>query len=251
MNMEDNKKQDLNSSAKIRKKRINENGENSFHGFSLSYLCSMGKNCGQILEKVCKLYQRYGIKSVTMDDVAKHLCISKKTLYENFTDKEDLVTQVMLMEHNRWFGILRGNQSRGPNAIMELFEVYKVLKEMFRHYNPSMEYDLRKYYPDLSLKLREVRRKMIFEAGYRNMTRGKKEGLYRRDLNSRIIAKLHLFKVENMLDSDMFSIGELTSFKVFHEIFVYHMNGIMSPKGRFFFEDNFKTFRDQPDAQPS
>lgn len=211
----------------------------------------MGKNCRQILEIVCKIYERYGIKSVTMDDVAKHLCISKKTLYEYFTDKKDLVTQVMLMEHERWFGILRENEAKGHNAIEELFEVYKVLKEMFRHYNPSMEYDLRKYYPDLSMKLREIRRKMIYESGYRNMTRGKKEGLYRKELNSKIIAKLHLFKWENMVDSDMFSIPELTSFKVFHEIFVYHMNGIMSPKGRFFFEKNFKKFRNQPDDQRS
>jgi AcrR family transcriptional regulator len=211
----------------------------------------MGLNCTQILEKVCKLYQRYGIKSVTMDDVAKNLCISKKTLYEYFADKEDLVAQVMLMEHSRWFEVLNEVGRKEHNAVEELFEVYKVLKRMFRDYNPSMEYDLRKYYPDLSMNLREVRRKMIYDSGYRNMTKGKKEGLYRKDLNSKIIARLHLFKVENMVDSDMFSIGELTSFKVFHEIFVYHLNGILSPKGRFFFEENFKKFRDQLENQHS
>lgn len=188
---------------------------------------------------------------MTMDDVARNLCISKKTLYEHFTDKEDLVAQVMLMEHARWFEVLNEIGKKELNAVEELFEVYKVLKRMFRDYNPSMEYDLRKYYPDLSMKLREVRRKMIYDSGYRNMTKGKKEGLYRKDLNSKIIARLHLFKVENMVDSDMFSIGELTSFKVFHEIFVYHLNGILSPKGRFFFEDNFKKFRDQLENQPS
>jgi AcrR family transcriptional regulator len=202
----------------------------------------MGNRIGQILERVRKLYQSYGIKSVTMDDVANKLCISKKTLYEHFRDKEDLVRQVMLNEHSRWFEVLKEVESHNLNAIEELFEVYKVLKEMFREYNPSMEYDLRKYYPDLSMKLREIRRKMILESGYRNMAKGKREGLYRKDLNSKIIARLHLLKIENMIGSDMFSIGELTSFKVFHEIFVYHLNGIMSPKGRFFFEENFRKF---------
>jgi len=211
----------------------------------------MGLNGRQILEKVCKIYQRYGIKSVTMDDVAKTLCISKKTLYEHFSDKEDLVAQVMMMEHARWFEVLDVIGKKELNAVEELFEVYKVLKRMFRDYNPSMEYDLRKYYPDLSVKMREVRRKMIYDSGYRNLTKGKKEGLYRKDMNAKIIARLHLFKVENMVDSDMFSIGELTSFKVFHEIFVYHLNGILSPEGRLFFEKNFNRFRDQLGVQPS
>ncbi len=208
----------------------------------------MGKSYSQILGEVCKLYRRYGIKSVTMDDVAKHLCISKKTLYEFFSDKEDLVGKVMLMEHTRWFEVLKAIDAKKLNAIEELFEVYKVLKQMFRDYNPSMEYDLRKYYPDLSMKLREERRKMILESGYRNMTKGKREGLYRKDLHAMIIAKLHLLKVENMVDSDMFTIKELTSFAVFHEIFVYHLNGIMSPKGRQFFEEQFRKYAEQPEA---
>lgn len=211
----------------------------------------MGKRIIQILEQVRRLYQSYGIKSVTMDDVANKLCISKKTLYEHFTDKEDLVRQVMLNEHTRWFEVLKDVETQNLNAIEELFEVYKILKRMFREYNPSMEYDLRKYYPDLSLKLRGVRRKMILESSYRNLTKGKKEGLYRKDLNSKILARLHLLKIENMIDSDMFTIGELTSFKVFHEILVYHLNGIMSPKGRFFFEENFRKFRATDDNQPS
>jgi TetR/AcrR family transcriptional regulator, cholesterol catabolism regulator len=209
----------------------------------------MGNRISQILEQVRRLYQSYGIKSVTMDDVANKLCISKKTLYEYFTDKEDLVRQVMLNEHTRWFEVLKETERGDLNAIEELFEVYKILKRMFREYNPSMEYDLRKYYPDLAAKLRTIRRKMILESGYRNMTKGKREGLYRKDLNSKIIARLHLLKIENMIDTDMFSIGELTSFKVFHEIFVYHLNGIMSPKGRFFFEENFRKFNADTDRQ--
>ena len=150
----------------------------------------MGNRAGQILDQVSGLYHRYGIKSVTMDDVAKHLCISKKTLYEYFADKEDLVGQVMQREQERWFCLMREIDRPGLNAIEELFEVYKVLKRMYRDYNPSVEFDLRKYYPSLSKKLQMIRRKMIFESVHRNLIKGKKEGLYRRDLHSEIIAKL-------------------------------------------------------------
>jgi AcrR family transcriptional regulator len=197
-----------------------------------------------ILIKVSKMYRRYGIKSVTMDDVAKHLGISKKTLYGHYRDKEDLVKKVLMKEHERQFEYFNDIESRGLNAIEEFFEAYKLLKDMFREYHPSMEYDLRKYYPDLYFKVREIRRKRIYESSYRNMNKGKKEGLYRADLNSRIIAKLHVLRIETLFDTDLFTLEEVTTFKVFHEIFMYHLNGIMSAEGRKFIAANLKKFRD-------
>jgi hypothetical protein len=196
-----------------------------------------------ILEQVRRLYHRYGVKSVTMDDVAKHLCISKKTLYEYFTDKEDLVSQVVLMDNSNRNKFFQEIKNRELNAIEELFEVYRMINTMFRDYNSSMEYDIHKYYPDLFSKVKDIRRKKMYETMYNNMNKGKREGLYRKDLNSKIIARLHVFKVENMFDNDIFTMEELVSFKVFNEVFVYHMQGIMSAKGRSFFEKNFNRLK--------
>ncbi|MCX6252520.1 MAG: TetR/AcrR family transcriptional regulator [Bacteroidetes bacterium] len=193
-----------------------------------------------IVGHVSKLYQRYGIKSVTMDDVARHLCISKKTLYEHFKDKEDLVSRVLLQEYEKRGGYYTQIEKRNLNAVEELLEVYKLIHTMFMDYNPSMEYDIRKYYPDLHTRFREIRRKRIFESAYRNLNKGKKEGLYRKDINSKVIAKLHVFRVENMFENDLFSIEEITSLKVFHQLFFYHLHGILSEKGQVFFEKNFR-----------
>lgn len=196
-----------------------------------------------ILQQVGKLYQRYGIKSVTMDDVAKHLGISKKTIYEHFNDKEDLVSNVMMMYDDHHCNFLKTIVDQKSNAIEQLFEVYKMLNAMFKDYNPSMEYDLRKYYPDLFMKIKEIKRKRMFESVFNNLNKGKTEGLYRKELNSKIIAKLHVFKTESLFDKDMFTQEELTSFKIFHEIFVYHLQGILSHEGRSFFEINFDKFK--------
>ena len=174
-----------------------------------------------------------------MDDVAKHLSISKKTLYQYFTDKEDLVSNIVLMEHSNRTLFFREIKNKKLNAIEELFEVYRMINIMFRDYNSSMEYDIHKYYPDLYSKVKEIRRKKMYDTMYGNMNKGKKEGLYRKDLNSKIIARLHVFKVEHMFDNEIFSIEELASVKVFNEVFVYHMHGIMNEKGRAFFEKNF------------
>jgi len=217
-------------------------GENRFHDQFL-YLCQMNLKALNILKQVRRLYQRYGIKSVTMDDVAKHLGISKKTLYEHFTDKEDLVRNVFKFEHDHWAGFLGAIEDKKLNAIEELFEVYKMINAMFREFNPSMEYDLRKYYPDLFIQVKEVRRKRMFESVFDNLNKGKKEGLYRKELNSKIIAKLHVFRTESFFDNDMFTQEEILSFKMFHEVFVYHLQGILNNDGRVFFETNFDKFK--------
>lgn len=192
-----------------------------------------------ILEQVRRLYYRYGIKSVTMDDVAKHLCISKKTLYKYFNDKEELVRNIVLLDYNNRNKFFREIKNRELNAIEELFEVYRMINTMLRDYNASMEYDIHKYYPELYSKVKEIRRKKIYDTMYNNMNKGKKEGLYRKELNSKIIARLLVFKVENMYDNNIFTMEELVSVKVFNEVFVYHLQGILNTKGRTFFEKNF------------
>ena len=196
-----------------------------------------------ILAKVRRLYQRYGIKSVTMDDIAAQLNISKKTIYEYFTDKEDLVQHVLMFELENRSNELNAIEKQNYNAIEELFEVYKMINAMFREYNPAMEYDVRKYYPDLFMNIKVIRRKRMYESSYNNMNKGKGEGLYRKELNSKIIAKLHVFRTENLFDNDMFTQEELTSFKMFHEVFIYHLHGILSHEGRTFFENNFDKFK--------
>lgn len=80
-----------------------------------------------IIQQVSALYQKYGIKSVTMDDVARHLGISKKTLYEFFTDKEDLVSHVLSYEMDQLIENVSKRTANSLNAIEELFEVYKMI----------------------------------------------------------------------------------------------------------------------------
>jgi len=202
-----------------------------------------------ILEQVRRLYHRYGIKSVTMDDVAKHLYISKKTLYAYFADKEDLVRNIVLLDNANRNQFFQEIEKKELNAIEELFEVYRMINTMFKDYNASMEYDIHKYYPDLFAKVKEIRRKKMFDTMFNNMNKGKKEGLYRKELNSKIISRLLVFKVENMFDNDFFTMEELSSVKVFNEVFVYHLQGIMNEKGRAFFDQNITRLKAEKEQQ--
>ena len=184
-----------------------------------------------ILEKVSMLYRKYGIKSITMDDVAEELGISKKTLYHYVSDKKDLVQKVV--EHVRHcnFVSMVNKPVNGRNAIEDLIEVSLHLNKVMKDHSPSYDYDLKKYYPDIFRDLMMARRKLMYESMLANIRKGKKEGLYRKELDEEIIAKLHLLRIENLQESGIFREVEMRSPKFFQEIFVYHIHGLATDKG--------------------
>lgn len=202
----------------------------------------MNDELKEILYKVRELYMRYGIKSITMDDVASNLGISKKTLYKYVCDKDDLVGKVLDLEIELQGTEMNCSRSEGLNAIEQLLMVSKIINSKLKQINPATEYDLRKYYPTHFHRLVKARREHVYSKIIENIRRGKEEGLYRLDLNEDIIAKLQLSRVENIVDNDVFSINEFTSDKFFHEIFVYHIRGISNERGIAFLEEKLKNF---------
>ena len=191
-----------------------------------------------ILIKVSELFRRYGIKSITMDDVAKELGISKKTLYQYVEDKTDLINKLMDFEIEGseicFDRILKTRQ----NAIEELFEVNRFITSMMKRYTLSFDYDLKKYYPEIYQRIFAERRKKIYEAALANFKKGKAEGLYRQELNEEILTKLHVSRMENLYSSSLFSMEEINAGDVFKEMFNYHIRGIANEKGIKFLEKN-------------
>jgi TetR/AcrR family transcriptional regulator, cholesterol catabolism regulator len=194
-------------------------------------LMDMNEELKNILEKVKVLYFRYGIKSVTMDDVARELGISKKTLYQYVVDKNDLVAKVMDLEIDDNCGSLTHLFNDSLNAIEQLFEAHRFINKAMKEYTPVSDYDLKKYYPDIYRKLHQVRRDQMYTRILENIKKGKAEGLYRADLNEEIIAKLHVSRFENVFDTEIFSNEEKTSYRVFYEFFIYHIRGIANENG--------------------
>jgi len=188
------------------------------------------------------LYRRYGIKSVTMDDVASHLGISKKTLYEHFQDKEDIVMQVLNLQYEQRCAMMESVIGQNLDAVAEMFGIFSRVREMFRENNPSMEYDVRKYYPDLYNRFRKMHREWMCSLIQSNLEKGKKDGLYRRELNIGIISRLFVSRIEITPENDLFSAEEIMSKEVLYEVFVYHLFGILSDKGRKAFKTGLATY---------
>lgn len=207
----------------------------------------MNDDLKNILLKVHELYMKYGIKSITMDDVASELGISKKTLYQFVTDKDDLVgkfidneIELRQEEISKCFKI-------GFNAIEELVEISIFMNKMMRDQNPATENDLRKYYPHHYQKTVKTRRERMYKYVLLNLKKGKEEGLYREDMNEEVIAKLYLSRSENIHFSELFTIEEFTSIKLFVEILTYHVRGIATEKGISVLEKKIKELETNDD----
>ncbi|MCX6258277.1 MAG: TetR/AcrR family transcriptional regulator [Bacteroidia bacterium] len=183
------------------------------------------------MKKVKDLYQKYGIKSITMEDVSRELGISKKTLYQYVSDKNELVNKIIDYEISIRAEGMDAIEHMNLNAIEELIEYNKNINIMLREYNPSMEYDLKKYYPDAFARIREIRRQRMYEKVLANMKKGKAEGIFRADLNEEIIARLYVSRTDNLFGDELFSINESTSNKFSLEVFIYHIRGIANKNG--------------------
>ena len=200
----------------------------------------MNEELKNILVKVGCLYKKYGIKSITMDDVSRELGISKKTLYQYVQDKNELVAQVIDLGMEKQIVVFNELFCKGLNAIDELFEVNKMVAQMIKQHNASEDYDLKKYYPDQYQKMHKIRREQIYNHILTNLKNGKKEGLYRVEMNEEIIAKVQLMRIENTFDNQIFNDDELLSQQAFLEIFIYHIRGIASEKGIKILEQKLK-----------
>jgi len=184
-----------------------------------------------IAQKVYALYSKYGIKSITLDDIAREMGLSKKTLYQYFTDKNELVYAVFSYEKEHRMGCMGEIFSRKMNAIEETFAINRYVADMMKDFNPAMEYDLKKYYPDLYEKRRDAIIMNMYQRQLDNLNRGMKEGLYRNDITPEYIARLFILRMVNVHEVPCFDKSDFFGPAFFREIFVYHIRGLASEKG--------------------
>jgi AcrR family transcriptional regulator len=185
----------------------------------------------EIVTRVKEMYFRYGIKSVTMDDVARELSISKKTLYQHFSDKEKLVEAVVQLLLSEKIDIIDELIKGCSDAVSEMFAIHQFMDNMSRDHSYAMENDLRKYYPTQFNQIVSTKRERIYRIGKENIERGQQTGYYRAEVNAELIAKTNLMRFESSMESCIFTCEELLSQDFFTEILIYHVRGIATAKG--------------------
>ena len=203
----------------------------------------MDKKFTEIVDRVLHLYIKCGVKSITMDDVAHELSISKKTLYLYVKDKADLVDKVIEYQLGQHRCEIANIDTNNINAIDVLIRASKFVCTQFKNMNSSVSYDLQKYYPASWNKIVEYRSTHIYEHIRNNMQQGIQQGLYRDDLNIDIISHLYVMKMEEVFlrppENDI--LAKYTSEEIFNTMFHYHIRAIANKKGIEYYENKIKT----------
>lgn len=198
------------------------------------------------VEQVGEMYLRHGIRSITMDDVASEIGISKKTLYQYFKDKAELVNQVVchfLMKDDCY----HAQEDPSLNAIDRLFWIRKHVFKMMKVVHNNLEYDLKKSYPEVYKKITDYKRHRIYEDNFSIMEQGKKEGLFRTEVDSDFIAKLTVGRILLVFNSDhgVFTDEDVRNIDLFDKVLDYHFHGICTETGLQYFKKQLNNVQNE------
>ncbi|QXP72842.1 TetR/AcrR family transcriptional regulator [Tenacibaculum sp. HL-MS23] len=185
----------------------------------------------KIINKAGEMFLSLGFKSITMDDIAKELGISKKTLYKYFSNKAALVDASTEAVHNTINDTINKIKEHGYNAIEEEFAVKAIFKEMFKNAKTSPMFQLKKYYPETYTSLIEREVCMFRDCNVDNLKKGIAQGFYRGGLNIDLIVNFYFTLIFGVFDSEMYG-GEMQELiKIEYQILEYHIRAIATDKG--------------------
>lgn len=191
----------------------------------------MDEKFSEILLKSSEVFMRYGLKSVTMDDIAREIKVSKKTIYKYVKDKSDLLCNVMQGNCTCDVMVIDEILDLKLNAIDEIIEIGRYVAGQLKMMHPSIHYDMEKYYPEVWQLFETHKTNYLYGCVADNMARGIKEGLYRDNLNIEIMVKLYLSKIDLVFDATIFPPNKFNFVEVYIELLRYHIKGIASDNG--------------------
>ena len=185
----------------------------------------------RISQKANDLFRRYGFKSITMDEIATQLGASKKTIYQYFSDKDELVQAVVKQTIDYAQQTCDNNRLNSKDAVHELFQAMDFVQQIFSGMNPAMMYDLEKFHP-LSYRIfLDHKNKYLYEMIRANLKRGIAEELYRPEINIDIIARFRLEAMMIAFNQDVYPASKFNLIDLHTAIIEHFLFGVASLKG--------------------
>lgn len=181
--------------------------------------------------KARELFQQYGVKSITMDEIASQLGVSKKTIYQFFSDKDELVLVVFSDFIDKIEAECSSLKNQFPNAILEVVNLMHYVLDLFSRINPVMLYDLKKFHPKAYQVFLNYKNEFLYNSIVANLKRGIEEGVYRKNLNVDILAKFRIESIELAFDQQLFPAGKYNLVEVQKVFIESYLFGISSLEG--------------------
>ena len=185
----------------------------------------------RVIAKAREQFFRYGVKSVTMDDIARELGISKKTIYQHFEDKDAIVHQLMMAEMANdkceW-DELDGSSN---NVIEKIVKSMDIIRQAFAEINPSTFFDIKKYHPKTWQLFQDHKQNFIMESIRKELLEGIKQGFFRADIKVEILVRMRLEQIEIGFDPQLFPPNKFSLIEVELTMLDHYIRGILTPKG--------------------
>ena len=182
----------------------------------------------------------YGLKSVTMDDIARHLSVSKKTIYQFFKDKNDIVDQAVEKHLELNLKEVEQATASSDNAIEELYMISKCMKRNVETANPVVLFDLHKYFPRSYKRFKQFKYLHMADKMKQTMRRGISEGYFRQEINVEILSILRMEQIQLAFDQEVYPKERFNFVEVHTQMFEHFINGILTEKGRNLIKQYFK-----------
>ena len=185
----------------------------------------------KILNTSEELFRKYGIRSVTMSDIARKLGISKKTIYQYYKDKNEIVCLMIRQINERDLRDIHQIQSQASNAIDGILKMTVHFQKMYQNTNPSMVYDMEKYHPEAWAISQKFDKEDFLLSLMGNLERGISEGIYRKEINTEFIAKWRIEQFNLICNEEVFPSDQYDLMNIFVETTELFLRGIVTLEG--------------------
>jgi TetR/AcrR family transcriptional regulator, cholesterol catabolism regulator len=185
----------------------------------------------RILQKAHELFYRYGVRSVSVDDIVAPLGMSKKTLYQYYVDKEELVGAVFLtvMEQNRTNCLQ--DVMVADDAIHEIFLAFDRVQEMFATMNPSILFELEKYHPRVFNQFKKFKNEFLYNIIKANLERGIAEGFYRPEIDVDVLTRFRLHSIMLAFNAEVYFADPTKMVHIEQQLLEHFLYGVATAKG--------------------
>ncbi len=199
----------------------------------------------KILKGAIELFLRYGIRSISMDDIARQLSISKKTLYQHFADKDELVllSSIAILDEKR--KQYEAIQQSSKNAIEELARISVYMKADMQSINPGLLFDLQKFHPNAWSRWIAHKKDYMYDSIVQNLKQGIESGYFRPEIIPEVLAAIRIELVQVAFNSEVFPYNKYSLSEIQEQLFDHFVFGLLTDKGRKLYE-KYKSINPQP-----
>jgi TetR/AcrR family transcriptional regulator, cholesterol catabolism regulator len=185
----------------------------------------------RILNKASEMCFRFGIRSVTMDDIAKDLGISKKTIYQHFDDKDEIIYQVMQSEMAKdkceWADL----EKMSKNLLDKMKNTVDLMRKTMEGMNPAIIFDIKRYHPRAWNVFENHKKDFMMDNVTKDLNQGIKEGMFRSEINVEFMAKYRMEQVELGFNPDVFPTNKFNIVEIQTTLMDHFIRGILTEKG--------------------